>query len=218
MVILVVRKWVSMEEEKGKKKHRILSKILRSTPVRYAICILILILILLIVIKVNSTPHKSEFAYINQVLEKSSELTTVKLKIRGIEEYIDEGTFILNKADFTMVYRATVSAGVDLKEVKVSGSNFKKEVIVEIPPARVFDAHVEPDEISFYDEQFAFFNTDSKMDITRAIKEAEVDAIEEAKETGILKFADIEAEAVIKNLITSAIPDGYKIVIKKLEK
>ena len=42
--------------------------------------------------------------------------------------------------------------------------------------------------------------------------------MEEAKETGILDFADIEAEAVIKNLISSVLPSDYKIKIKKIEK
>lgn len=152
------------------------------------------------------------------LLEKSSELTTAKLKITGIEQYKDAGAMIINRSDFIMVYSATIRAGVELKEVKIeSNTTNPNEIIIKMPKAKIFDCHVDQNEIQYFDEKFALFNVDSKEDANKACALAEQDGIKEAEATGILEFAETEAEYVIKDILTPALPEGYTLTVKKAE-
>ena len=177
--------------------------------------LVIIIILIIIGVKITNTKSTADFTYLNQLLEKSSELTTAKLKITGIENYKDAGAMIINRSDFTMVYTATIRAGVDLKEVKIEPNNLTKEIIITMPKAKVFDCNVNQDEIQYFDEKFALFNVDSKEDANKSCALAEQDGIKEAEKTGILEFAETEAEYVIKDLLANAIPKGYNLIIKK---
>lgn len=177
--------------------------------------LIVIIILIIIVVKITNIKPTADFTYLNQLLEKSSELTTAKLKITGIENYKDAGTMIINRSDFTMVYTATIRAGVDLKEVKIEPNNITKEIIITMPKAKVFDCHVNQDEIQYFDEKLALFNLDSKEDANKACALAEQDGIKEAEQTGILEFAETEAEYVIKDILINAIPKEYNIIIKK---
>ena len=84
-----------------------------------------------------------------------------------------------------------------------------------MPEAKVFDCHVNQEDIQYFDEKFALFNVDSKEDANKACALAEQDGIKEAEETGILEFAEMEAEYVIKDILNPAIPKGYEIIIQK---
>lgn len=64
--------------------------------------------------------------YINGLLEKSSELTTAKFHYTGMIEYNDTGLPIINKSDFTMVYKAVARAGIDVKKADVKSDEAKK--------------------------------------------------------------------------------------------
>lgn len=201
----------------GEKKKNLFFKIFKTIKSRIIFVIVVIALIILLVlgIKGYNKEATADFAYLNQLLEKSSELTTAKLKITGIEKYEDAGAMIINRADFTMIYTATISAGVDLKEVKIEPNNIAKEIKIIMPKAKVFDCHVNQEDIEYFDEKFALFNVDSKEDANKACALAEEDGIREAEETGILEFAEIEAEYVIKDILTPAIPKGYEIKIEK---
>lgn len=99
-----------------KKRFKLLSKVLKTTKSKIIfICIVVLIAIIvggILKAKFFNKEATADFSYLNLLLEKSSELTTAKLKIRGIEEFKDAGAMILNRADFVMVYTTTVRAGV----------------------------------------------------------------------------------------------------------
>ena len=160
----------------------------------------------------------ADFSYLSMLLEKSSELTTAKLKITGIEPYKDAGAKIINRSNFLMVYSATIRAGVKLKEVKIEPNTTNPhEIIIKMPKAKIFDCHVDQNNIQYYDEEFALFNVDSKEDANKACALAEQDGIKEAEATGILGFAETEAEYVIKDILTPALPEGYTLTVKKAE-
>lgn len=202
--------------KKEKKTNGILKVLKISKKKALFILSLVVIVILIIIgVKITNTKSTADFTYLNQLLEKSSELTTAKLKITGIENYKDAGAMIINRSDFTMIYTATIRAGVDLKEVKIEPNNITKEIIITMPKAKVFDCHVNQDEIQYFDEKFALFNVDSKEDANKACALAEQDGIREAEQTGILEFAETEAEYVIKDILINAIPEGYNLIIKK---
>ena len=204
----------------NKKGFNLLSKLLKTTKSKiiFIISVILIIAILIIGVIVFCKEEKADFSYLNLLLEKSSELTTAKLKIRGIEKYEDAGAMIINRADFIMVYSATIRAGVELKEVKIEPNPIGKEIVIVLPKAKVFDSHVDQNDIQYFDEKLALFNVDSKEDANKACALAEQDAIKEAEETGILEFAETEAEYVIKDILTPALPDGYTLIVKKEDK
>lgn len=205
-----------------KKRFNLLSKLLETTKskVIFIFAVVLIISIALVVIgnKIFNKEASADFTHLNMLLEKSSELTTAKLKITGIENYKDAGAMIINRSDFTMVYSATIRAGVELKEVKIEPNTIAKEIVVVMPRAKVFDCHVDQNEIQYFDEKFALFNVDSKEDANKACALAEQDGIREAEATGILEFAETEAEYVIKDILTPALPDGYTLTVKKADK
>ena len=205
------------KEIKNKKSSNLLNKLSKKAKLKLIIIVVLIIIVLIIIIgtKFINTKTTADFTYLNQLPEKSSELTTAKLKITGIENYKDAGAMIINRADFTMVYTATISAGVELEEVKVEANDVTKEIVVTVPKAKVFDCHVNQEDIKYFDEKLALFNVDSKEDANKACALAEQDGITEAEQTGILEFAETEAEYVIKDILTPAIPKGYKLTIKK---
>lgn len=196
-----------------------LSKLLKTTKSKiiFIISVILIIAVLIIGAKVFYKEENADFSYLNVLLEKSSELTTAKLKIRGIEKYEDAGAMIINRSDFIMVYSATIRAGVELKDVDIEPNTITKEIVIVLPKAKVFDSHVDQNDIQYFDEKFALFNVDSKEDANKACALAEQDAIREAEATGILEFAETEAEYVIKDILTPALPDNYILRVRKGE-
>lgn len=213
------------DSDKGtntKKNNNLFTKLLKTakSKIIFILVVVLIITIALLVIrnKMFNKQESADFTYLSMLLEKSSELTTAKLKITGIENYKDAGAMIINRSDFTMVYSATIRAGVELKEVKIEPNTIEKEIVIVMPKAKVFDCHVNQNEIQYFDEKFALFNLDSKEDANKACALAEQDGIKEAEGTGILEFAEVEAEYVIKNILTPALPEGYTLTVKKADK
>jgi len=151
--------------------------------------------------------------YLNSLLSKSSELTAAKLTITGMSEFKDKGITFLNKADFTMVYKATVRAGINIDEVKIESNNVDK-IYISIPKAQIQEAKVDPSSIKYFNEKIALFNLNEKEDSNKAIELAEEAAKKEAAKTGILELADNQSATLIKGILANAIPDGYEIEIK----
>ena len=144
-------------------------------------------------------------------LEKSGELTTIKLNYSGVTEYKDSGIDWINSKDFTMVYRATLRAGVDLKEVEIEVDEEKKIVWLTIPDAEIFDVNVDESSVEFYSKKFALFNFDSKEDTARALSMAETEAAKEAASIGVLETADEQAGTLIKGILADVLPKEYQI-------
>lgn len=153
--------------------------------------------------------------FLTQILTKSSELTTAKLTITGLSDYHDEGVYIFNRSDFTMCYTTTIRAGINLEKVKINSDSAQKKIYITIPDAEIFEAKVNPNDIKFYGTGFALFNVNEKEDLSKALSLAEKDAMEYAKQTGILDVANQQSETLIKGLLTNAIPNGYTIEVKK---
>jgi len=179
----------------------------------FGILALVLIAASLWIFIPNDKP-KADTQYLNALLSKSSELTTAKLIITGITEYTDTGTAFLNKSNFTMVYKATVRAGINIDKVVVTADDVNKIIYITIPKAAVQEAKVDPSTIKYYDVKFSLFNFDEKEDSNKAQEFAEEEAIKEAERTGVLELADSQSVTLIKGILSNAIPDGYEIKVK----
>lgn len=203
-----------MEEEIEEKKSKNFFKKL-SKKAKIVCGIVIIVLIAVFVLFGINRNSKVDTTYLTELLTRSSELTTAKLTIKGLSEYHDEGVYVFNKSDFTLYYTTTIKAGVNLENVKITTDSIKKKIYITIPKAEIFEAKVDTNDIKIFGSGFAIFNTNEKEDMAKAISLAEEDAKEYAKTTGILELANDQSEALIKGLLTNAIPSGYTIEIIK---
>ena len=176
--------------------------------------IIILIITLFVAFGINRTPDV-DTVFLKNVLTKSSELTTAKLKITGLSEYHDEGIYIFNRSDFTMCFTATIRAGINFENVKIDSDPIQKKIFIEIPNAEIFDAKVDPNDLRFYGTGFALFNVNEKEDLAKALSLAEEDAKKEASNTGILELANQQSETLIRGILSNTIPKGYTLEIKR---
>lgn len=203
-----------VEKAEGKSKKINLWRKLKKN-IKLIIALIIILCIALFMIFGVNRKADVDTALLTQLLTKSSELTTAKLKLTGLSEYNDEGVYILNRSDFTMYFTATVRAGINLENVKIESDSIQKKIFITIPAAEIFEVKVDPENIRFYDTGFALFNVDEKEDLAKALSLAEKDAREQAAGTGILELANQQSEILIKGILANAIPDGYTIEVKK---
>ncbi len=197
-------------------KERKVIKFLKGLGKKAKIIIGIVIIVVICMFIVFGVKRKADVdtTFLSQILTKSSELTTAKLKITGLSEYHDEGIYIFNRSDFTMCYTTTIRAGINLENVKINSDPIQKKIYITIPDAEIFEAKVEPNDLKFYGTGFAIFNVNEKEDLSKALALAEKDAMEYAKNTGILEMANQQSETLIKGILANAIPKGYTMEVK----
>ncbi|MGN0509878.1 MAG: DUF4230 domain-containing protein [Ruminococcus sp.] len=209
-----------MGEKKANSNKRKILKFLTKTKKRKTITAIVILVIVIsvalsIFISLNyNYQAKVDTEYLNALVSKSSELTTAKLNYTGMTKYTDEGIDIINKADFTMVYKATVRAGINVDEVEITSDDENKIIYVSIPKATVQEIKIDNSSIEYFDQKFALFNTDEKEDNNKAIALAEEAAEKEAANMGVLELANEQSATLIKGILANAIPDGYIIEVK----
>lgn len=152
--------------------------------------------------------------YVTAKLTEASELTTAKLVYTGIADYSDDGIPVLTKADFTMVYEATVRAGIDVTKIETKVDDEKRIVWLSVPSAEILDVKVHPDTIRYFNESITLFNPNEKEDSDKAQALAEQDAQTHASEMGILELANQQAETLVKGILEGCVLD-YEIKFKK---
>ena len=153
--------------------------------------------------------------FVSGRLESVSELTTSKLTYTGLIKYSEGNIPFLTKNSFSMIYTATVCAGVDLSQTEIEVT--KKRVTIMLPEGAVQSVNVDADSIEFYDEHWALFNWTEKKDITNAVSVAEEDVLKKADTESLLENARVQTEAVIQGILTEAVGDR-ELVIQWREK
>ncbi len=149
--------------------------------------------------------------YISQKLSNESTLVTQSLTQEGYSEYTDEGIPVLTKGDFTITYKAQVTAGIDVKKIEVVKTDpDNRKIILRLPEAEIFSVKVDPNSVEYHDQKIALFNTDSKKDSDRAEALAEEDARKAAESSGLLENANATAQTLIKGLLQDSTA-GYSI-------
>lgn len=208
------------QEEKTKKKKNFIKKLIKNKKRRKItligiICLAVVIAVSLFLFSHYNGQAKVDNEYLLSVISKSSELTTAKLKYSGLTDYTDEGIDVINKANFTIFYKATVRVGINIDEVKVDSDDVSRTIYVTIPKASVQEVKIDPNSIKYYDTHFALFNTDEKEDSNRALALAEEAAKEELENMGVIQLADEQSATLIKGILANAIPDGYTIEVNQ---
>ena len=154
--------------------------------------------------------------YITGKLDVASELNTAELTYTGMVKYEDGSIPFLTKKTFTMIYTATVKAGIDFSKIKVDVKD--NSVIVTLPEPQVQSVYIDPNSIDFYDEGFALFNWTDKTDITESIARAEADIKTRTEDmNNLLAKSQEQTERLVRALLEDAIGDK-QLVIKSEKK
>lgn len=152
---------------------------------------------------------------LTHILEETSELTSAKIHTTGVVDYVDKGVKYINRSDFSMMFKATVRAGIELKDVKITVDDSAKTVNVVIPKSKILETTVDPESIKYFDTGFSAFNPDEKEDAVKAMKLAKEKAEEDAPETGIIELADNNNKNLVKSLLSeNVIKKDYKLNVK----
>lgn len=136
-------------------------------------------------------------------LEEASELTTARLTYNGLLHYEEGSVPLINKKAFFMVYCAEVEAGIDLSQVQVDVRD--DEVLVMVPEPGIQDIYIDPESITFYDEQTALFNPNDREEAIDAIAEAEADVRERAGIEQLIDTAKTQTTLLLENLLQDTI-------------
>ncbi len=149
--------------------------------------------------------------YINRKLENISSLSTAEMMYNGLYTVSEGKIPFITKKGFSMLYMATVHAGIDASLIEIEITEDK--VIVTLPAAEIQMSRVDPDSIQFYDEKQALFNWTQKTDVTEALSAAETDVKEKADTDGLIERANQQAEYIIKGLLEGSVGDRKIIVM-----
>lgn len=152
---------------------------------------------------------------IEERLSKCSDLTTARLDYRGLIRYSEGDIKYLTQKSFSMIYDATITAGIDLSqaEVTLDGTTIK----VVLPQPTIQSIVIDPDSLEFYDEHAALFNWTEKQDTQKAMSYAKEDATAKAEQTDLLTQASKQAESVVTNLLLPFTEDSktpYTITVE----
>ncbi len=150
--------------------------------------------------------------YITGKLAVISELNTAEMTYTGVVKYEDGNIPFITKTGFTMIYTATVKAGIDMSQIKVSISD--TAVTLTMPETEIRTVYIDPNSIDFYDESFALFNWSNKEDIPTAIAAAENDVRTNADTNSLIEKSREQTEKLIRALLEDAIGDK-QLVIKQ---
>ena len=190
-------------------------KVFKTVKSKIILLVIIVLFFIFGLLLIHNEKSTADIEQMNLLLSKSSELTAAKLKITAMSEFKDTGITFINRADFIMVYTATVRAGINMDEVEIQTDNVAKKIYITIPKAEIQEAKVDPTSIKYFDEKLALFNVDEKEDSNRAVALAEEAAKEEATDTGILELANQQSATLIKGILANTIPNGFEIVIRE---
>lgn len=152
---------------------------------------------------------------IEERLSKCSDLTTARLDYRGLIRYSEGDIKYLTQKSFSMIYDATITAGIDLSQAEVTLDGTSIKVI--LPQPTIQSIVIDPDSLEFYDEQAALFNWTEKQDTQKAMAYAKEDASAKAEQVNLLTQACEQAESVVTNLLLPFTEDSktsYTITVE----
>lgn len=181
--------------------------------------LLFIILLLAVGIGVGSygyaylnTPKEPELtsSFINGKLEAVSELTTAKLTYTGLIKYSEGSIPFLTQNSFSMIYTATVRAGIDLSKAVVEIT--EEEVVITLPACEIQSVDIDEESIEFYDEKWALFNRSTKEDAIDMVSAAKEDVTKKADVESLLESASLQTEALVRGLLEDTIGERNLVI------
>lgn len=181
--------------------------------------LLFIILLLVVGIGVGSygyaylnTPKEPELtsSFINGKLEAVSELTTAKLTYTGLIKYSEGSIPFLTQNSFSMIYTATVRAGIDLSKAVVEIT--EEEVVIMLPACEIQSVDIDEESIEFYDEKWALFNRSTKEDVIDMVSAAKEDVTKKADIESLLESASLQTKALVRGLLEDTIGERNLVI------
>lgn len=167
-----------------------------------------LVIVLLLITKNSISSSKTTLFITN--FQEQSQLITGKLTFQGYTEYKDDGTILINRGDFTMLYTAEVAMGIEISEIDISKNDFTKKITIKLPSSEVLYVDIKGVP-KYVDKQFAVFNFDKREDSAKAIDYAKKDIVKQLKKNGNIEGADEQAKNIIKGMFSEVIEKGYSL-------
>lgn len=162
-----------------------------------------------------STPKEPELtsSFINGKLEAVSELTTAKLTYTGLIKYSEGKIPFLTQNSFSMIYTATVRAGIDLSKAGVEIT--EEKVTITLPACEIQSVDVDETSIEFYDEHWAIFNRSTKEEVIDMVSAAKEDVSEKADIESLLNSASAQTQVLVRSLLEDAVGERELVIETK---
>lgn len=152
--------------------------------------------------------------FLMEQIEACSDLITAKDTITGTVHFEDGSIPVISKKSFTMMYVATVKAGINLKDVDIKV--WGKSVTVLVPHAVINEKEItiDPNTLQFFDDSGSLFNHRNHEDVKEALKKAKKDAQAKIHKDELLEKADKQVKDVLRELLNFVQEEGYVLKIK----
>ncbi len=116
------------------------------------------------------------------------------------------------RANLVFSYEGYVPAGIDFTRIAVETDKDSKTVRVKVPHAEIMDVFIDPESFEKLDEKENIFNKFQVEDYNDGLLDLENTCREKAVERGLLKEADTNAEALIRNFAAGFTEEaGYQV-------
>jgi len=159
----------------------------------------------------DSEVQEVTIEYLNKKLENISDLSTAEMTYNGLFTVTEGNIPFITKKGFSMIYTASVKAGIDASLINTEVTDEK--IIVRLPSTEIQMSWVDPNSIQFYDEKHALFNWSEKTDVTEAISAAEKDVKDKADTDGLLDRASRQTEYIVKGILEDSVGNREIVVI-----
>lgn len=202
----------------NKKEKTGIIKFISKLPKWAVITIVTVIVVVIIAIGIGSVLSSNGKAT-KFGLEKMGELVTQRAHVTIVRDVKDSRDFFkLFEIPFTesrqiFSYDVDIDASVNFEEITYKVDDEKKEILIKLPHAKIFNATLELDTLKVYLDDDNLF---SRIDITEEneeLKKIKNEAIQTSKANGLLEAADKNAKVLIESFIKSSGKyEDYKFV------
>jgi len=95
-------------------------------------------------------------------------------------------------------YEGLIKAGIDFQSIKITVSESKKEIILELPDVKILSKEVFFESLVVFDEKYSPFNEFTFADMNLSLVELQETATESAIKNGILERAKENAQKIME--------------------
>ncbi|MEG0273217.1 MAG: DUF4230 domain-containing protein [Hydrogenoanaerobacterium sp.] len=167
----------------------------------------------------NPPPPVITSEIVSQRLVGLSELSSVKYLYTNMGKFEESNNFYgwevpLTKKLFIVSYDGVITAGIDMKNIKIDVTSNK--ITVTLPPAALLSHTITDGSVQVFDESKNIFNPIKITDYTSFCEDEKTKIEEKALANGLLTEAHTKACDVIKSLLEAVIsPEKEYIIIVK---
>ncbi|MCM1328746.1 MAG: DUF4230 domain-containing protein [Ruminococcus sp.] len=151
----------------------------------------------------DNEPIEKKYEITSEFLEKNLQnigrLAAVECSYNGMITATEGNYPVLTQKGYTMYYIGTVTAGIDVEQIKIDIN--ENDVTVTVPKAEIQSINVDPNSITFADIKKAVFNWSDITDGIDGVKIAEQEINKQATEDDILSQADEQTKVIIQGLL-----------------